>query len=330
LNIDPAAEPDPWPRRGLAAAYKPFILKRIGPFLQNNRHLNRNEVITDAIRITWEASQKFKPELGYDFSTYLRHLLPNRLYDLYRIEKSEKLETEMELPVRLVGTCNGAGLILDTGFLAIGVKTTGNDQDYLTGVLERIRADMGAVPPNHENFQAFMRAIVDHSERREREALAEAEQGGVVLFEPRDLQADVKCFGENRLLRFKPAIVDRAAIPAGYQLDRMSKGSRIICRAPPAQNGSDPAAAARLNKLITLAGLTAREQSIVMHMCNPHHTDTEFAKSTGISQGHLSKLKAKIVQKMRVADKKLRDAQDAPEAWHWIDPTKFFGEDNDD
>jgi Sigma-70 region 2 len=126
LNIEPAAEPDPWPRHGLAAAYKPFILKRIKTFLENNRHLDRNEIITDAIRLTWECSQKFKPELGLDFSTYLRHWLPNRLYDTYRIEKSESVETEMELPVAFLGGGNGAGLILDTGFLAIGVKMGGN------------------------------------------------------------------------------------------------------------------------------------------------------------------------------------------------------------
>ena len=62
LNIAPGTEIDPWPRYGLAAKYKPFILNRVKPFLQNNGHLNRNEVITDAIRITWEASQKFKQE----------------------------------------------------------------------------------------------------------------------------------------------------------------------------------------------------------------------------------------------------------------------------
>jgi hypothetical protein len=147
LNIQPAAEPDPWPRHGLAAKYKPFILKRIRPFLENNRQLNRNEVITDAIRIAWEASRTFKQDLGYDFSTLLRHWLPNRLYDIYRIEKSQRLETEMELPVAFLGGGNGAGLILDTGFLAIGVKMTGNDPDYLNGALERIRADAAAVPP---------------------------------------------------------------------------------------------------------------------------------------------------------------------------------------
>ena len=244
MNIDPAAEPDPWPERGLVAKYKPFILKRIRPFLENNRHLNRNEVITDAIRITWEASQKFKPELGCDFSTCLRHLLPNRLYDLYRIEKSEKLETEMALPVAFLGSGNGAGLILDTGSLAIGVKMTRNDLDYLIGALERIRADIGAVPPDHDDAPAFLRAIVDHSERREREALAEAEQGGgVVLLEPRDLQGDVRLFKTNRLARFKPVLRDDAAIPAGYQLDGVSKPGRIpklkqrLFRAPPVPKG---------------------------------------------------------------------------------------------
>jgi hypothetical protein len=135
LNIAPAAEIDPWPRHGLVAKYKPFILNRIRPFLENNRHLSRREVIIDAIRITWECSQKFEPELGFDFSTYLRHLLPNRLYDLYGIEKSKKDEEETDVlktePIRFLGSGNGASLILDTGNLAIGAKMPGNEPGYL-------------------------------------------------------------------------------------------------------------------------------------------------------------------------------------------------------
>ena len=150
MNIEPVAEPDPWPRRGLAAAYKRFILKRIKPFLENNRHLNRNEVITDAIRLTWECSQKFKPELGFYFSTYLRHWLPNRLYDLYGIEKSRKDEEEPDIlktePLQFLSGGNGARLVFDTGVLTIGVRVTGNDLDYLTGTLDRIRENSAAVP----------------------------------------------------------------------------------------------------------------------------------------------------------------------------------------
>jgi hypothetical protein len=208
LNIAPGTEIDPWPRYGLAARYKPFILTRIKPFLQNNRHLNRNEVITDAIRITWEASQKFKQELGHDFSTYLRHLLPNRLYDLYGIEKSKEDEEKPDIlktePLRFLGGGNGARLVLDTGVLSVGVRVTGNDLDYLLRTLERLRDNTAVVPRGHEEAQAYLRAIVDHTERREREAQAEAEQGGVVLLEARCLEADIRLFKDNRLFRFKP------------------------------------------------------------------------------------------------------------------------------
>jgi hypothetical protein len=242
----------------------------------------------------------------------------------------------MELPVRMAGTGHGGGLILDTGSLAIGVKMTGNDPDYLTGTLERIRADAVAVPHDHEDVHAILRAIVDHSERREREAQAEIEQGGTVLLEARDLQADVRLFKNNRLVRFKPVIAERTAIPVGYQFDGMSKEGPLpklkqrLYRAPPVPKGACDPDAEKLNKLVKLAGLTARDQDIVMHMRNPRHTDTEFAKLIGISQSYLSRRQSKIIQKMRDAGKKLRDPQDGPKDWSWIDPTKFFGEDNDD
>ena len=232
MNIALAAEIEPWPRYGLVAKYKPFILKRIKPFLENNRHLNRNEVITDAIRITWEASQKFKQELGYDFSTYLRHLLPNRLYDLYGIEKS-KTDEEPDIlktePLQFLGGGNGARLVLDTGVLSVGVRVTGNDLNYLLGTLERLRNNTAVIPRDHENAQPYLRAIVDHTERREREAQAEAEDGGVVLLEARDLQADIRLFKDNRLLLFKPqlAIEDRRA-ESPYQ----DIGSYQIIQAP--------------------------------------------------------------------------------------------------
>ena len=150
MNIARAAEIDPWPRIRIRCQVQAIYPQRIKPFLQNNRHLNRNEVITDAIRITWEASQKFKQELGYDFSTYLRHLLPNRLYDLYGIEKSKKNEEELDIlktePLQFLSGGNGARLVLDTGVLSVGVRVTGNDLDYLLGTLERLRDNTAVIP----------------------------------------------------------------------------------------------------------------------------------------------------------------------------------------
>ena len=81
---------------------------------------------------------------------------------------------------------------------------TGNDLDYLLRTLERLRDNTAVIPRDHEDAQAYLRAIVDHTERREREAQAEAEDGGVVLLEALDLQADIRLFKDNRLFRFKP------------------------------------------------------------------------------------------------------------------------------
>ena len=336
LNITRAAEIDPWPRYGLVAKYKPFILNRIKPLLENNRHLNRNEVITDAIRITWEASQKFKQELGYDFSTYLRHLLPNRLYDLYGIEKSKKDEEEPDIletePLQFLAGGNGARLVLDTGVLSLGLRVAGNDLNSLLGTLERLRDNTAVVPCHHENAQAYLRAIVDHTERREREAKAEAEQGGVVLLEAQDLQADIRLFKDNRLLRFKPqlAIEDRLGespcqdigsyqvIPAPQSTRTKLKRSSRRRNKPqvytkPDGNGFDELAW-ELDQYIAHADLNDLEKIALAFMrTNSRTPDYKLAELLGVSQGHYSKLKVKIEEKMRAGRKKWRAANGLPE-----------------
>ena len=326
MNIAPAAEIDPWPRYGLVAKYKPFILNRIRPLLENNRHLARREVITDAIRITWECSQKFKPELGFDFSTYLRHLLPNRLYDLYGIEKS-KTDVEPDVlktdPVRFLGGGNGARLVLDTGVMVVGAGMVGNDLDYLTGTLDRIRESSAAVPRDHENAKDYLRAIVDHAERREREAQAEAEQGGVVILEARDLRADVRLFKENHLVRFKPITLlrERDAVPHGYQIDGVAlplKGEwkkPPIVRKPRVPEGNFDQEAWELDQFAKLGELTERELRAVSLM-RVGVIDTKIAEGIGVSQGHFSKLKPRILEKLRKGRKKLYSTEpDDREAW---------------
>ena len=333
LNIASGTEIDPWPRYGLVAKYKPFILNRIRPFLENNRHLNRNEVITDAIRITWEASQKFKQELGYDFSTYLRHLLPNRLYDLYGIEKSKKDEEEPDIlktePLQLLSGGNGA---LDTGVLSVGVRVTGNDLDYLLRTLERLRDNTAVIPRDHEDAQAYLRAIVDHTERQEREAQAEAEDGGVVLLEARDLQADIRLFKDNRLLRFKPqlAIEDhRGESPyqdiGSYQIIQAPKtteaeltrgrgrGKKPQVYTKPDGDDFDELAW-ELDQYTAHTDLDDLEKIALIFMrTNARMPDYKIAEMLGVSQSYYSKLQVKIAEKMRDGRKKWRAANGLPE-----------------
>ena len=126
MNIARAAEIDPWPRYGLVAKYKPFILNRIKPFLQNNGHLNRNEVITDAIRVTWECSRGSTRAEASTSRTRLRHWLPNTYFDLYAIENQRRtLSRTSSKPSPCDFWAAGmAPVTLDTGSLVIGARMT--------------------------------------------------------------------------------------------------------------------------------------------------------------------------------------------------------------
>jgi hypothetical protein len=191
---------------------------------------------------------------------------------------------------------------------------SGNDIGYLDGVLKRVRADVAAIPLHVENAEAWLRAVVDHSERCEREAQAETEQGGTVLLEARDLQADVRLFKDNRLAKFKPMLrfYDGRPLPEGYQIDeKLSRTHGIMLRGqqrrpgtyrkPPVPDGNPDPEAEALDKCAAAAGLTDLEQAVFAHMRDPRRTDTEAAKLLGVSQGYLSKIQPKIVEKMRKA-----------------------------
>jgi len=311
------------------------------PFLYGNPRFDKNVVFAHAIRITWEASQSFKPELGYDFSTYLRHFIPNRLYDAFGIKKLKQdvepdiLKTE---PVRFVGGGNGARLVLDTGDLVVGARMRDNELGYLTGVLERLRdileparSDLLTNNVDDLNAHAFLRALVDHAERREREAIAEAEQGGgLVLLEARDLQADVRLFKDNRLLRFKPALAiedwrSNSVFQhiGSYQTEQapeLKRGFRLRgpfgnfkgsgeYQKPPLPRGAVDFEAEELDELAVRSGLNENEQLALVFMRDPYRgrdrmTDTEIAELIGVSQGYYSKLKHRVTEKMREANKK--------------------------
>jgi hypothetical protein len=89
LNIALAAEIDPWPRYGLVAKYKPFILNRIKPFLENSRHLNRNEVIIDVIRITWAGQSEVQARARLRFLDLLTAFAAKPAIRLLRNRKIE-------------------------------------------------------------------------------------------------------------------------------------------------------------------------------------------------------------------------------------------------
>jgi hypothetical protein len=66
---------DPFPKSGLVKLYEPFIRNEVAEFCKKYTRLRRDQVLIEAVRLAFDAAKKFKPELGYDFSTLLRHYL---------------------------------------------------------------------------------------------------------------------------------------------------------------------------------------------------------------------------------------------------------------
>jgi DNA-directed RNA polymerase specialized sigma subunit len=121
MNFKDEARYNPWPKTGLVARYKPFILKRAKRFHEYNPQIPWEGIVTDAIRLTWEASQAFKPELGHDFSTYLRHRLWGGLLDHYGIQSRKRRDPPEPLAaLDFTGGANGARLTIDIGDRLIG------------------------------------------------------------------------------------------------------------------------------------------------------------------------------------------------------------------
>jgi len=66
---------DLFPETGLVKQYEPYIRKWVGNFCEGNPEASYDETLRKAIAIAWEVEQRFKHELGYDFTTPLRYAL---------------------------------------------------------------------------------------------------------------------------------------------------------------------------------------------------------------------------------------------------------------
>ena len=150
--------------------------------------------------------------------------------------------------------------------------------------------------------------------------------------EVRDLQADVRLFKKNQLVRFKPQLViedHRGESPfqeiGSHQIIHapQSTEAKLIRgrgrrKKPPIYTKPDGggfdelaweldqyAAHADLNDLETIA--------LVFMRTNTRTPDYKIAEMLGVSQGRYSKLQDKIAEKMRAGRKRWREQNDMPE-----------------
>jgi hypothetical protein len=85
-NIKAENAYDAFSKSGLVKQYEPFIRTEVAEFCKKYPRLNREHILIEAVRLALDAEKKFKPELGYDFSTLLRHYLKG----LHRFAEKEE------------------------------------------------------------------------------------------------------------------------------------------------------------------------------------------------------------------------------------------------
>jgi hypothetical protein len=101
-NIEASEGPDPFPKTGLVKQYEPFIRSYVGKFCCSHPGAIYEHALVDAVRIATDCAARFKPELGFDFSTPLREWLKRlgRLFeqDQHRIKipQTEGYEEEAD------------------------------------------------------------------------------------------------------------------------------------------------------------------------------------------------------------------------------------------
>jgi hypothetical protein len=71
-NIEQTIAYDPFPKTGLVAQYKPAILKEVGKYIAKYPGANFDHALAEAVRLAMRAEERFKPELGNSFWTFLQ------------------------------------------------------------------------------------------------------------------------------------------------------------------------------------------------------------------------------------------------------------------
>ena len=190
---------DPFPRDGLTRAFEPFIRKEAGRCCDQYRHVDRRDMLIEAVRLSVLAEARFDPTLGNSFATFVAY----RLKELYRFAEqydgSQKFRVVEDPAVRRRADerggdpepihfrgGNGARLRFDWQWsvgdlvkrfrvvfgLQAGAGTNARElADRLGGARDAL---LNQRPTDRLN--AYVAAVADHLLRRQREADSEAEK----------------------------------------------------------------------------------------------------------------------------------------------------------
>ena len=197
---------DPFPKTGLVKDYEPFIRSWVADFCKQFPWVSYQDALNEAVLRATTAAQRFKPEFGYDFSTYLRHYL-KKLYVMQEEEKgwshaapTDWAQDQEAAPKPIFPRgANGTRVALDRWQWAgddqrkgvvVGFQLRDNSVSYSTGVTDRTSVALDILRGDDSpGALGRVKAAIDHLERRQREAVAEVEDRHRGVYDPTFLEA---------------------------------------------------------------------------------------------------------------------------------------------
>jgi hypothetical protein len=332
-NIPAETHYDPFPKSGRVKQYEPFIRKYVGKFRRNYPRLRYDDLLSEAVRLAYEAEKSFKPGLGNDFSTFLRgHLkglhrfvkreswehawsVPRDTPENLRREREEETREAKLLPGDFHGGANATRVTLDLN----GVKARATLRVQLGSVLaEHILALWNRASPDvHYLAQhdadpmvriARIRAVLDHHERRQDEIEQEAENRSRGDFGSVFLKARPKSGGVNLQhgQRRKPPNLEPDRIPMASLDDAYSHDDEWVGKLSDTIVAGDTPA----DHITVITEAFAAERPFL----NPRETRmadwmlnclsasdkqlVDFAVQEKISKGYASKLRDRVAAKI--------------------------------
>ena len=319
---DNEPEYDPFPKTGLVKEYEPFIRKWVTTFCKAYPAVRRGDTLIEAVKIAIEVESKFKPELGHNFSTFLRwHLkglkrilvdkeraYSKRLIHVPEGEVSEEIikqrdagdmaDAEIDrrrldrVEVGVGSGGNGARVRLDLTGPVIGFQLFDRAWDHALGIADRVSRDLRTLADLISRRSSASDANVAHNERRQREADQEAENQrrgdySPVFLEARDtLKPDIQ---------FRPP--KKAATPRRHKPSEKPDLERLD---PILREHHEDREALMAGAVEALRpSLDDRDRAILNWMLKPQdRTLTALASGIDITKGYASKLKGRILNQL--------------------------------
>jgi RNA polymerase sigma factor (sigma-70 family) len=345
-NIKDEKAYDPFPKTGLVRKYAPFIRKEVRDYCKIYPYMRYEDMLAEAIRLAVKCEARFKPELGNDFTTPLRwdlrglHRFAQRDHRSWQmpVSKDQRDANDLEKkrngiggedpqPANFSGGGNGARITIDFQWMdgpetrhriVLGTQMRGRDWDYANGVVDRATPDIKTVLEGRKPSPitaGYVRGVMHHNERRQRESDQEAENRlngdyAPVFLKPDRQQIDIGFYEGRKPPKLEADYVPVASLDEAHTDDEGSKSTLadIVADESPVINAEAREDEARIEadniRFLAIVDaerplLSPNETVVLDNSLLGPLTIAEVADKVGMTPGGVSKMAARLEKKLR-------------------------------